>query len=82
MKTCCHQSGDVSHIHHEHCAHLVSHFPEFLKVDGAGICGGTCNDHLGLSLQSDPAQLIIIDKAVIIYAVRNDLEIFTGHIHR
>ena len=82
MKTCCHQTCDVRHIHHQHCTDLIGNLSEFLEINRSGICGGSCNNHLRLCFQCDLTKLIIIDKSVVIDTVGNNLEILAGNIYR
>ena len=42
------QSGNVGHIHKKIGPYLVGDIRKGLEVDGAGIGGGTSQDHLGL----------------------------------
>ena len=82
MKACCHQSGDMCHIHHKNSAYFVSHFSEFLEIDGTGISGRTGDDQLRLVGDGKLAHLVIVQESVLIHAVGNDLKIFAGHVHR
>ena len=72
----------MSHVHHQHGAHFIGHLPEFLEIYGSGICGGSGDDHSGLCLQRDPAQFVIVDKALCVDAVGHDVEVFSRHVHR
>ena len=82
MKSCCHKSRNMSHIHHQICADFIRDLTETLKVNGSGISAGSGNDHLRFTLSCDLQHLIIVNYAFVINAIRYDIEIFTGHIDR
>ena len=82
MQPCRHKAGNMGHIHHQHCANLIRNLTELLKINGAGIRGSACDDHLRLRLQRDLTQLIIIDETIIIHAIGHNMKILPGHIHR
>ena len=69
MKPCGYQAGNVGNVHHQICARLISNLPKPLKINGSGISAGACNDKLGLALKSQTADLLIVQYAVIIYAI-------------
>ena len=77
MLSACHKTGNMSHIHHKICSRLVCNLTELLKINGAGIGTGTCDDHFGLTFQRNPANLVIVQDAVIIYSIGNRMEIST-----
>ena len=60
MKTCCHQSCDMCHIHHQYGTHFVCHFTEFLEINGSGIRRSTGNDHLRLAFQCQFSHSVVI----------------------
>ena len=72
----------MSHIHHQVSAHFVCHLTETLKINGPGISAGSGHDQLRLCLKRDPLQLVIIDIALVIDAVRHYIEVKAGKIHR
>ena len=82
MKSCCHQSCDMRHIYHKHSANLVAHLPETLKINRSGIGTRTCDNHLGLTLQCQPAHVVVIKKAIVIHAIGNHMEILSRHVDR
>ena len=83
MLTGGHQAGDVRHIHHQQGADFVRDFPQFLEINHAGISGSACDDHLRLAFQGNTADVFVIDHLGFgRNAVRNKIEIGTGHIHR
>ena len=82
MKSCCHKTCNMCHIYHQYRSYFVCHFPEFLKVNGSGIGRCSCNDHLGLTFQCNLPELIIINEAVIVDAIRNNLKILAGNVYR
>ena len=82
MHTGSHETGNVRHIYPESGAYLIGDLTEALEVDDAGICRSTGNDHLRLALQGDPLHLIIVDIALCIDAVGNDLVETAGEVDR
>ena len=56
-----HQSGNVGHVHHEEAAHLVGDLAEPGEVDDSGIGGGAGQEHLGLHLQGEAFQGVIVN---------------------
>ena len=77
-----HQTGNVRHIHHQVCAVAVGDLGQFFKVDGAGVGGSACHQHLGAHLAHLLFQLSVVDDAVCADAVGDKVVVFTGHIHR
>ena len=73
MKACCNESGDVGHIYPEHGAALVGDLTEALEVDDTRVCGCTGDDHLRMMLHREGLDLVIIDVAVGVDAIRNDV---------
>ena len=67
------QTRDVRHIDKQVRANLVRDLSELGKVDRTRISGRARNNHLGLLLLGEITQRIIIDIAVIIHAVRDDI---------
>ncbi len=80
MKSCRYKARDMSDISHEDCAASVGSFPELLKVDRSSVSGSACDDQLRLCLYRDPLELVIVDEAVLIHAVRNDIEVSAGDV--
>ena len=78
-----HQTGNVGHVHHQIGAYGIGHFPELGEVNGPGIGAGTGNDDLGLAGLCGLHQGIIVDGFRLVpQTVGDDVEIFTGDIHR
>ena len=73
MKAGCDESGDVGHIYPEHGTAPVGDFTEALEVDDTRICGGTGDDHLRMVLHREGLDLVIIDIAVGVDAIRDDV---------
>ena len=82
MKSGSYQSCDVRHIYHEYRIYLVCDFTEFLEINRARICRGTCNNHLWLAFQCNLSYFIIVNKSLIVDSIRYHMEIRTGKIHR
>ena len=76
------KSGDVSHIHHKESANRISDLTESLEVDSSGVSTCAGNDELGLVLVSKSLNSIVVDHlSLVIKAVGNEVEIFTGEIN-
>ena len=75
------QAGDVGHIHHEQAARLFGDLGDAGKVDGAGISGSAGHHQLGLYLGHLLGHLVIVDEALVVDAVGNEVIILAGHIH-
>ena len=75
MLSCCYKSGNVSHIYHQVSSYLISDLTETLKINGSCISAGTCHDQLRLCFFCFSFQLIIINKAFVIYSIRNNVKI-------
>ena len=75
MQSGSYQTCDVCHIDKQNRAHFVSDLAELLEIDRARIRRCTCNDHLGLALFGNRHDIIIVDHALIIDTIRNDIEI-------
>ena len=82
MKSCCYQSCNVCHIYHEVCAAFICDVTETCKINGSCISTCACDDHFRFALHSDLFYFIIIDKAVIVYTVRYDVEMTSGEVYR
>ena len=76
-----HQTGNVSHIHHQECAVAVGDLSNLLKVDGTGVSGCTGHDQLGAHLLDLLFQLGVVDHAIGIDAVGNKVVVLAGHVH-
>ena len=75
MLSSCYKTCNVGHIYHQISTYLVSNLTETLKINGSCISAGTCHDQLWLCLFCFSLQLIIIDKAFVIYSIRNNVKI-------
>ena len=82
MEPCGHQSCNVGHVHHQVRAAFVRHLTEPFKVDGAAVGAGACDDELRLRLHGLFLQLVIVDVALVVDAVGNNVEIEAGKVHR
>ena len=80
MLSCCNKTSDMSHIYHEVSANLICNLAETLEINRSRISTCTCNDQLRLCLHCDLFELVIVDKSVVIYSVRNNVEIQTGEV--
>ena len=74
-KTC-----NMSNIHHQISACFIGDLTESLEIDGAGIRTGTCDDQLRMILEGKSSDLVIIDKAIVIYSIGDHMKIFPGHV--
>ena len=72
----------MGHIHHQVGPVAVGDLSDLLKVDGAGVSRCTGHDELGAHLLDLLFQLRIVDDAVCIDAVGNEVVVFAGHVHR
>ena len=81
MQANCNQTGNVSHVHEQVCANLVSDLAELCEVDDTGVCGSAGDDHLGLVLQSQSADLVVVDEAVLVHAVGDHLVVQAGEVN-
>ena len=82
MKACCNKPCNMSHVYHQVCSDFVCDLTEALEIDRASVCAGSCHDQLRTAFFCDLQHLIIIDHAIIVHAVRDHMEIFSGHIDR
>ena len=77
-----HQAGNVGHIHEEIGAYLVGNLPESLKINDPGIGGGAGNDHLGLALFGQVADLVIVDAVGFgVHAIGDNLVVDPRIVH-
>ena len=81
MKSGGNKSRYVSHIHHKICADLFGYFGNSLEVDDARISGSSGNDDLRLTGKSLLLKLVVIDIALFVNSVGDEVEIFTGQIY-
>ena len=72
----------MRHIYHQNCTDCIGNFPEFFEIDGAAVCAGTSNDHFGLDFFCGFHHGIVIQEAVVINAIGDNVEIFTGNVNR
>ena len=82
MISCCYKTCNVSHIYHKVSSYRIGDFPHSLEINCAAVCRCACYDQLRLALLSDSLACIIIEKTVLIYAVRYRFEIISGYIGR
>ena len=77
MQTGGDQTCDMRHIDEQVCADLVCDLSELFKINGTRISGGAGDDHLRLLLLRQVADCVIVDVAVVVYAVGNNV-VFCG----
>ena len=82
MQTRCDETGDMRHVDHQISADALRNFADALEIDDARIGGRARYDQLWLYLQRLLGEGIIVDIAVRIDTVGDEVEIFAGHIHR
>ena len=72
----------MGHIHEEIGAYLVGNLPESLKINDPGIGGGAGNDHLGLALFGQVADLVIVDAVGFgVHAIGDNLVVDPRIVH-
>ena len=77
-----HQTGDVSHIHHQKRPGFMSDLGHFAEVDLSRIGGSARNDHLRPVLPGQAADFLVIDQAgFFVYAVGHKMKILAAQIH-
>ena len=77
------QTGNVGHVHHQHCTNLMGNVRKNLKIDGSGIGGRTGNHKLGLAFLCHVPDLVIVDQAgIMVDIIGNHIVILAGHIGR
>ena len=76
------QTCDVRHIDEQVSADLVRDLCELRKVDGTRISGSAGDDHLRLLLLGHFADSVVVDIAVVVHAVGNDMVQQTGLVDR
>ena len=81
MIACCHQTGDVGHIHHQQRAVVMGNLSDPLEVNGTGIGRSTGHHQLRLYLGHLLGHLVIVDEALVVDAVGNEVIVLAGHIH-
>ena len=81
MIAACHQTGNVGHIHHQICTIAVGDLSDLFKVDGTRIGGCTGHDQLGADLPDLLFQLGVIDHAVGVDTVKDEVIVLAGHVH-
>ena len=82
MLSCSHKSRYMGDIAHEVCPGLVCDLPESLKIYGPGICRCACKDKLRLMLHCKLFYNVVVYKSVIVHAVRDYIEKYSGEIDR
>ena len=75
MKTRRNQSGNVRDIAHQVSADFIRDLAESLKIDRSGIGARAGNNQLRPAFCGNPLHFIIINKAVVIHAIGNNIEI-------
>lgn len=75
------QAGNVSHVHHQHCAVTVGDLGQLFKIDSARVSGSTGNQQLGANLGNLLGQGIVINAAVLgRNAVGNKVVVLAAHV--
>ena len=82
VKPCRHQTGNVSHIHHQIGSHLICDLPELFKINDPRIRTGSCYDQLWLFSFCNLTDHVIIDHALIVHSVKRSFKIRSGNINR
>ena len=82
MIACRNKSRDMGHIDHEIRTDLIGNLTHSLEVDGTAVRARPRDDHLRMALLRDALHLVVINKAVLIDAVGNLMEIIAGDICR
>ena len=77
-----HQTGDVGHIDHQVSAIAVGDLGQLFKVDGAGVSRRARHDELRAHRFDLLFQRRIVDDAVLVDAVGNEVVVLAGHVHR
>ena len=80
MKTGRHKACDVRNISHQDSAAGIGSFAEFFEINSPSVGGGTGDDHFGFCLGSELYESVIVNKAVLIYTVGDNIVIGTGNI--
>ena len=76
------QARDVSDIHHQISAYHIGNLPESLEIQSPSVGAGSCHDQFRTALFGDPLHLIVVNKALPIDSVGNDVEVSAGKIGR
>ena len=75
MDTCCHQPGNMGHIHHKEGINLISYCAKCLKINKTGIGTGTSHNHSGPVFMSDTLHFLHVDHACfLINSIRYEIE--------
>ena len=74
MNACRYKSGDVGHIHHKVSTYLIGDLTELFKINGTAVSAGSRDDQLWFCLKGNAAHFIIINKALVIYPIRNTVK--------
>ena len=77
-----HETGDVRHVDHQNRADLVADLTELREVDRAAVRACARDDQLRTELERLLANVLVVDDAVLVYAVGNAVIVFAGHIDR
>ncbi len=71
----------MGHIHEEISAHLVGDVGKGLEVDDTGVGGGAGNDHLGLVLPGQIADLVVVNVAPVVQAIGHHMVVLAGEVY-
>ena len=82
MKSCGNKTCNVSHINHKHCAVCMSDVCHCCKINFSRISGSTCYDKLWLNLIYLLCKSGKVDISLLVYTVRNKIEILARNICR
>ncbi len=77
-----HKPRDVRHIHHKQRAVFPGDLRDAFKINGAGVGRSARDDHFGLVLLCFFLQIRIIQIAVFVHAVCDEIVVLAAHVHR
>ena len=78
MKSRRDESRDVRHVYHEICADRFRYRADALEVDNTRISGCARDDKLRADLLGGLFELVIVDVAVVVYAVGDEFVEFAA----
>ena len=74
MEACCHKACNVGHVDQKLGAYFVGDGAHAGKVDDARIGRGAAHDDLGMHFAGCFGQFVVVNKAVLAYAIGFDME--------
>ena len=81
MKAGSHQARDMRHIDHQIRTGLIRDLTEPLKINGPAIGACSGDDQLRMGLHRLFLQLVIVDEAFVVDAVRHNIKIQSGKVY-